>query len=46
VALAGTHPEWRQVVEGVRPLLEVPVERVLATHGDAFDRSALERALT
>jgi glyoxylase-like metal-dependent hydrolase (beta-lactamase superfamily II) len=34
-----------QVAEGLRPLLELPVERVLATHGGPFDRSALERAL-
>jgi len=34
-----------QVSEGLRPLLELPVERVLATHGGPFDRSALERAL-
>lgn len=35
-----------QVVEGLRPLLELPVERVLATHGGPFERSALERALS
>ena len=40
---AGTSRE--QVAEGLRPLLELPVERVLATHGGPFDRSALERAL-
>ncbi len=34
-----------QVVEGLRPLLEQPVEQVLATHGGAFDRAALERSL-
>jgi glyoxylase-like metal-dependent hydrolase (beta-lactamase superfamily II) len=34
-----------QVVEGLRPLLELPVEFVLATHGGPADRSALERAL-
>jgi glyoxylase-like metal-dependent hydrolase (beta-lactamase superfamily II) len=34
-----------QVVEGLRPLLERPVEHVLATHGGPFDRTALERAL-
>jgi hypothetical protein len=34
-----------QVVEGLRPLLELPVEHVLATHGGPFDRAALERAL-
>ena len=35
-----------QVSEGLRPLLELPVERVLATHGGTFDRAALERALS
>ena len=34
-----------QVVAGLRPLLELPVEHVLATHGGPFDRAALERAL-
>ena len=34
-----------QVVERLRPLLELPVEHVLATHGDPTDRAALERAL-
>ncbi len=34
-----------QVVEGLRPLLELPVEHVLAAHGGPFDRDALERAL-
>ena len=33
------------VVEGLRPLLELPVEHVLATHGGPTDRAALERAL-
>ena len=35
-----------QVAEGLRPLLELPVEHVLATHGGPFDRTALERALS
>ena len=35
-----------QVVEGLHGLLELPVERVLATHGGPFDRAALERALS
>jgi glyoxylase-like metal-dependent hydrolase (beta-lactamase superfamily II) len=35
-----------QVVEGLRPLLERPVELVLATHGGPRDRTALERALS
>jgi glyoxylase-like metal-dependent hydrolase (beta-lactamase superfamily II) len=34
-----------QVLEGLRPLLDLPVEHVLATHGGPFDRAALERAL-
>ena len=45
-------PEWlpdgvtrEQVTEGLRPLLERPVEHVLATHGGPTDRAALERAL-
>ena len=35
-----------QLVEGLQPLLERPVEHVLATHGGPFDRAALERALS
>jgi glyoxylase-like metal-dependent hydrolase (beta-lactamase superfamily II) len=35
-----------QVVEGLRPLLELPVEFVLPTHGAPTDRPALERALS
>ena len=35
-----------QVVAGLRPLLELPVEHVLATHGGPFERAALERALS
>jgi glyoxylase-like metal-dependent hydrolase (beta-lactamase superfamily II) len=35
-----------QVIDGLRPLLERPVEHVLATHGGPFDRVALERALS
>ena len=33
------------VAAGLRPLLELPVEHVLATHGGPTDRAALERAL-
>ena len=43
--LADVGATREQVVEGLRPLLELPVERVLATHGGPFDRAALERAL-
>jgi hypothetical protein len=35
----------KQVIEGLRPLLERPVEHVLAAHGGPFDRAAFERAL-
>jgi len=34
-----------QVAEGLRPLLALPVEHVLATHGGPTDRAALEHAL-
>jgi glyoxylase-like metal-dependent hydrolase (beta-lactamase superfamily II) len=34
-----------EIAEGLRPLLERPVELVLATHGGPTDRTALERAL-
>lgn len=34
-----------QIAESLRPLLQLPVEVVLATHGGPFDRAALERAL-
>jgi glyoxylase-like metal-dependent hydrolase (beta-lactamase superfamily II) len=35
----------KQVADDLRPLLELPVEVVLATHGGPADRAALERAL-
>lgn len=35
-----------EIVEGLRPLLSLPVEVVLATHGAPADRAALERALS
>jgi glyoxylase-like metal-dependent hydrolase (beta-lactamase superfamily II) len=34
-----------EVAEGLRPLLDRPVEHLLASHGGPFDRAALERAL-
>jgi len=34
------------IAAGLRPLLELPVEHVLATHGGPTDRAALERALS
>ena len=47
------NPRWlspgvtrEQVVEGLRPLLELPVELVLPAHGAPTDRAALERALS
>jgi glyoxylase-like metal-dependent hydrolase (beta-lactamase superfamily II) len=43
IAERGVPPE--QILEGLRPLLELPVELVLATHGGSTDRAALERAL-
>jgi glyoxylase-like metal-dependent hydrolase (beta-lactamase superfamily II) len=35
-----------QVVAGLRPLLDLPVEHVLAAHGGSFDRPALELVLS
>ena len=35
-----------RVVEGLSPLLDLPVEHMLATHGVPFDRAAFERALS
>ena len=35
-----------EIAAGLRPLLELPVEHVLATHGGPHDRAALERALS
>jgi glyoxylase-like metal-dependent hydrolase (beta-lactamase superfamily II) len=40
----GVPPE--QILEDLRPLLELPVEFVLPTHGAPTDRAALERALS
>jgi glyoxylase-like metal-dependent hydrolase (beta-lactamase superfamily II) len=34
-----------QIAEGLRSLLDLPVEVVLATHGGPADKAALERAL-
>jgi glyoxylase-like metal-dependent hydrolase (beta-lactamase superfamily II) len=34
-----------EIAAGLRPLLELPVELVLATHGGPTDRASLERAL-
>jgi glyoxylase-like metal-dependent hydrolase (beta-lactamase superfamily II) len=35
-----------QILEGLRPLLELPVELVLPTHGAPTNRAALERVLS
>jgi glyoxylase-like metal-dependent hydrolase (beta-lactamase superfamily II) len=35
-----------EIAEGLRPLLALPVEHVLATHGGPFDRAALQLALS
>jgi glyoxylase-like metal-dependent hydrolase (beta-lactamase superfamily II) len=35
-----------QIAAGLRPLLALPVEHVLATHGGSGDRAGLERALS
>jgi hypothetical protein len=47
------NPRWlvkgvtrEKVVEGLRPLLALPVEHLLETHGGPYDRAALERALS
>jgi len=47
------NPRWldpdmtlEQVIEGLSPLLDLPVEYVLAAHGGPFDRAALENVLS
>ncbi len=40
----GVPPE--QILEALQPLLALPVELVLPTHGAPADRAALERALS
>lgn len=47
------NPRWRreanareEIVEGLRPLLKLPVVHMLATHGGPMDRGALELALS
>jgi glyoxylase-like metal-dependent hydrolase (beta-lactamase superfamily II) len=49
----GIQDEWlrknvtrEEVVDNLRPLLELPVEHVLPAHGAPTDRAALERALS
>ena len=36
----------QRILESLQPLLELPVELVLPTHGTPTDRAALERALS
>ena len=43
IAARGVSPE--QLLQGLQPLLDLPVELVLPTHGAPTDRAALERAL-
>jgi glyoxylase-like metal-dependent hydrolase (beta-lactamase superfamily II) len=43
IAARGVPPE--QILEALRPLLQLPVELVLPTHGAPTDRPGLERAL-
>ena len=47
------HPEWpveavtrEDVIQRLRPLLDLPVDVVLPTHAEPADRAALERALS
>ena len=49
----GIQAEWlrggvtrEEVAQGLRPLLDLPVERVLVAHGGLKDRADLERALS
>jgi glyoxylase-like metal-dependent hydrolase (beta-lactamase superfamily II) len=44
--LADVGATRERVAEGLRPLLDHPVEHVLLTHGGPTDRAALERALS
>ena len=37
--------DLEQILEGMQPLLALPVDIVLLTHGAPADRAALERAL-
>jgi len=47
------NPRWldeemtrERVIEGLRPLLDLPVEHLLAAHGGPFDRAALDQVLS
>jgi glyoxylase-like metal-dependent hydrolase (beta-lactamase superfamily II) len=47
VQLGGrTHTTRDEVVERLRPLLDLPIELVLPAHGEPTDRAALERVLS
>jgi hypothetical protein len=47
VQLGGrTHVTRDDVVERLRPLLDLPIELVLPAHGEPTDRAALERVLS
>ncbi|HEX7581487.1 MAG TPA: hypothetical protein VF321_00245, partial [Gaiellaceae bacterium] len=41
-----THVTRDDVVQRLRPLLDLPVELVLSAHGEPADRAALERVLS
>jgi glyoxylase-like metal-dependent hydrolase (beta-lactamase superfamily II) len=41
-----THVTRDDVVERLRPLLDLPIELVLPAHGEPADRAALERVLS
>jgi hypothetical protein len=52
-AVSSSRVDWlpegvtrEQALEALRPLLELPVELGLPTHGAPIDRAALERALS
>lgn len=46
VFAAGPDEPVGQILEGLQPLLALPVELVLPTHGPPTDRATLERALS
>jgi glyoxylase-like metal-dependent hydrolase (beta-lactamase superfamily II) len=43
---ANKGPSPEEILASLRPLLELPVDLVLPTHGPPTDRAALERALS
>jgi glyoxylase-like metal-dependent hydrolase (beta-lactamase superfamily II) len=46
VFAAGPDEPVEEILEGLQPLLALPVELVLPTHGSPTDRATLERALS